>query len=393
MSLNFSKRALLASSILLGSAIPSMALDADAFAQQLVKTFAKSGSVMEVGSASLDGNNVTLSSVKFKAPEQDFPVGDILFTGVTETGDGGYEAETATMDDIDATTRELRFQLSGIEITNIKIPAGEEMASVSDMFLYERFKTGPLIATVKNVDVFKFSGSDFTVDIADQSEMGFTGSVDGIAIDLSLVDDRRARQTIESMGYNVLTGDMKMAGAWEVEAGRINMPEMALTLNDVGRLNTSLDISGYTMEFLQELQTLQSEMIGKENDPKAQQAMGLATMGLMQQLTFNSLAFRFDDASLTGKVLEFAGKQQGISGEQMAQAAKGLLPFVLGRLGIPALQQQISEAANTYLDDPKNIEIKAAPEAPVPFGQIAGSAMGDPRSLADLLNVQVTANQ
>ena len=186
---------------------------------------------------------------------------------------------------------------------------------------------------------------------------------------------------------------MKMAGAWEVEAGRINMPEMALTLNDVGRLNTSLDISGYTMEFLQELQTLQSEMIGKENDPKAQQAMGLATMGLMQQLTFNSLAFRFDDASLTGKVLEFAGKQQGISGEQMAQAAKGLLPFVLGRLGIPALQQQISEAANTYLDDPKNIEIKAAPEAPVPFGQIAGSAMGDPRSLAELLNVQVTANQ
>ena len=175
MSLNFSKRALLASSILLGSAIPSMALDADAFAQQLIKTFAKSGSVMEVGTASLDGNNVTLSSVKFKAPEQDFPVGDILFTGVTETGEGGYEAETATMDDIDATTRDLRFQLNGIEITNIKIPAGENMASVTDMFLYERFKTGPLTATVKNVEVFKFSGSDFTVDIADPSEMDFTG--------------------------------------------------------------------------------------------------------------------------------------------------------------------------------------------------------------------------
>jgi hypothetical protein len=217
--------------------------------------------------------------------------------------------------------------------------------------------------------------------------------VDGIAIDLALVKERRARQTLESMGYSILTGDMSMAGVWEVDTGRINMPEMALTINDVGRLNTSLDISGYTMEFLQELQTLQGDMVGKENDPNAQQAMGLATMGLMQQLTFNSLAFRFDDASLTGKLLEFAGKQQGISGKQMAQAAKGLLPFALGRLGIPALQQQITTAASAYLDDPQNIEIKAAPEAPVPFGQIVGSAMGDPRSLAELLNVQVTSNQ
>lgn len=393
MSLYFSKRALLASSILLGSAIPSLALDADAFAQQLIKTFAKSGSVMEVGSASLDGTTVTLSSAVFKAPQQDLPIGDIVFTGVTETGDGGYKAETASIADIDAQAEEAQIKVSGIEIANLTIPAGEKLETITDMFLYETFRTGPMSVTVKNVDVFKYSSTDFTIDANDPAKMDFTGTIDGMVIDLSLVDDRRARQTIESMGYDVLTGDMKMTGAWEVEAGRINMPEMALTLNDVGRLNTSLDISGYTMEFLQELQSLQSEMIGKENDPKAQQAMGLATMGLMQQLTFNSLAFRFDDASLTAKVLEFAGKQQGISGEQMAQAAKGLLPFVLGRLGIPALQQQISEAANTYLDDPKNIEIKAAPEAPVPFGQIAGSAMGDPRSLAELLNVQVTANQ
>ena len=393
MSFNFSKRALLAGSILLGSAIPSMALDADAFAQQLIKTFAKSGSIMEVGSASLDGTTVTLSSSIFKSPQADLPVGDIIFTGVSELGDGGYKAETASISDIDATTEGARIQVGGIEVSNLTIPAGEEMADVTDMFLYERFKTGPMSVTVENVDVFKFSGSDFNIDANDPSKMGFTGMVDGIAIDLALVKERRARQTLESMGYSILTGDMSMAGIWEVDTGRINMPEMALTINDVGRLNTSLDISGYTMEFLQELQTLQSDMVGKENDPNAQQAMGLATMGLMQQLTFNSLAFRFDDASLTGKLLEFAGKQQGISGEQMAQAAKGLLPFALGRLGIPALQQQITTAASAYLDDPQNIEIKAAPEAPVPFGQIVGSAMGDPRSLAELLNVQVTSNQ
>lgn len=251
MSFNFSKRALLASSILLGSAIPSTALDADAFAQQLIKTFAKSGSIMEVGSASLDGTTVTLSSSVFKSPQADLPVGDIVFTGVSELGEGGYKAETASISDIDTTSEGARIQVGGIEISNLTIPAGDDMAEVTDMFLYERFKTGPMSVTVENVDVFKFSGSDFNIDANNPSKMGFTGMVDGIAIDLALVKERKARQTLESMGYRVLTGDMSMMGVWEVETGRINMPEMALTINDVGRLNTSLDISGYTMEFLQ----------------------------------------------------------------------------------------------------------------------------------------------
>jgi hypothetical protein len=156
MSFNFSKRALLAGSILLGSAIPSMALDADAFAQQLIKTFTKSGSIMEVGSASLDGTTVTLSSSIFKSPQADLPVGDIIFTGVSELADGGYKAETASISDIDTTTEGARIQVGGIAISNLTIPAGEEMADVTDMFLYERFKTGPMSVTVENVDVFKF---------------------------------------------------------------------------------------------------------------------------------------------------------------------------------------------------------------------------------------------
>lgn len=116
-------------------------------------------------------------------------------------------------------------------------------------------------------------------------------------------------------------------------------------------------------------------------------------MGMMQQLTFNSASVRFDDASLTRRALDFAGKQQGVSGEQMGQALKGMLPLMLGQLGIPALQQQISAAANVYLDNPGNITITAKPAQPVAVPVIMGAGMGNPKSLVDLLNVQVTANQ
>ena len=96
---------------------------------------------------------------------------------------------------------------------------------------------------------------------------------------------------------------------------------------------------------------------------------------------------------MTEKALAYAGKQQGVTGEQMRQSVKFMLPLMLGQLGIPALQQQISAAANVYLDNPETITITAKPANPVAVPVIMGAGMGDPKSLVDLLNVQVTANE
>lgn len=394
MSLSFTKHALLAGTILIGSAFPSMALDADIFAKQLKEQLANNGTNIEYTSAELDGNNVTLKAAKMVAPEVSFPLGDIVFAGVSEKDNGGYAIELTSLPLVSFTKEDVSISVQDISLTNMHIPSGDTFTTVDDMLIYDNFKTGPMMVTVKNAEVFKYSSMDVGIDVSDDKmTMDYDGKIAGIAVDLASINGRGPHQAIIDMGYETLTGDWVLKGDWDMETGRINMPVSNLTLNDVGSLNIALDISGYTLPFLQQLQSMQKEMIGKENDPKAQQAMGLAMMGLMQQLNFNALAIRFDDASFTGKALDYAGKKQGISGEQMAQAAKGLLPFLLTRLGLPELQQQISTAASAFLDDPKNIEVKAAPEQPVAFGQIAGSAMADPRSLAALLNVTVTANQ
>ena len=58
----------------------------------------------------------------------------------------------------------------------------------------------------------------------------------------------------------------------------------------------------------------------------------------------------------------------------------------------PALQQQITAAANAYFDNPESLTITAQPAEPVPFAQIMGIGATDPRQLVDLLDVKVTAN-
>ena len=115
-------------------------------------------------------------------------------------------------------------------------------------------------------------------------------------------------------------------------------------------------------------------------------------MGLVQQLTFNNASISFDDASITKKLLEYAGSEQGVTGEQMAQSLKGLVPIMIAQLNMPDLQNQIAAAVNTYLDDPKSLKISAEPKEPVPFPMIMGAAMGAPQTIPQVLGVTVTAN-
>ena len=137
----------------------------------------------------------------------------------------------------------------------------------------------------------------------------------------------------------------------------MTLSDYAMTLNDVGRLGMSFSISGYTLDFVKGLQELQKNMAGKEGDAKAQQAMGLAAMGMMQQLTFNNLAVRFDDASLANKVLDMVASQQGMSRDQMVQGLQAMLPFALGQLNNPEFKKSVTEAVSLYLSNPRNIQV------------------------------------
>jgi hypothetical protein len=123
-------------------------------------------------------------------------------------------------------------------------------------------------------------------------------------------------------------------------------------------------------------------------------------LALAQQLSLNGATIRFDDASLTGKILDFVAMQQGQKREDVVNIAKAGLPFALMQMQLPDLATAIAPAINTFLDDPKSIEIKAAPPSPVPFTLIGGAAMANPndpgataKAIWNMLGVTVTANQ
>lgn len=383
---------------LAGFASPALAIDADDFAAKLSASHDVFGNRFSYGSATANGTNVTLGSVNQEMPGQpDISLGDLTFEGVNETDDGGYTVARVGYNDISVTQSDADISITGLVLSGIRIPGAADGNQSNQMMSYERARSGPISVTIDGNGVFSIA--EFESAMTRQpgnNGIDIVAKANGVIIDLQAIDAIRGRQKMSILGFDKLRGNLNLDMSWEFESGRVQMRDYAFTIADLGRLTMQFDISGYTPEILKAMQQTGAAAASNPDPLAAQQAAGFAMMGMMQQLTFNGGSIRFDDASATGKALAYAGRKQGVSGEQMAQAIKGLLPLAMWRLNLPALQQQISAAVNTYLDNPGNITISANPRSPVALPSIMGAGMraqmGDPGTLVDLLNVQVTAN-
>ena len=183
-----------------------------------------------------------------------------------------------------------------------------------------------------------------------------------------------------------------MKGGWDLQPGTIDLSELSFDFTNIGKLNFGLKISGYTMAFVKSMQEAIKASEANPNKEEAQQAFGFAMLGLAQQLTFDSAQIRFEDASITKRALDYAGSKQNVSGQQMADSLKAMTPIMLAQLNIPELQNAISAAVSTFLDNPKSLTVKAAPDKPVPFPMIIGAGMGAPNTVPQMLGVKVSAN-
>ena len=398
MTIQFTSMRLLSASVLVaalsGLAAPAMALDADDFATKLSAMTSQTGTRLSFAAVEPDGSTIVLKSVRVDSPgEPSFTLGDITFKGVEEEDDGSYYVSQAVFAAIETSEGDNTVSIDGIEVSGLTVPVDSAAGGLDSMLWYEGFSTGEISVENKGATVFSMAGLDLDVERAeDASQVKVTMTGSDLEIDLSKVEDPKAKDALKQLGYETVTGDLKLDGSWDSQSGIINLEEYSLALDDVGRLALSLEISGYTAEFITSMQQAQTAAAANPDPQAAQQAMGFAMLGMLQQLSFKSASIQFQDDSVTGKALDYAGKQQGVSGEQMGQSLKFMLPLMLGQLGIPALQQQIAAAASAYLDNPQTFTITAKPANPVAVPVIMGAGMGDPKSLVDLLNVQITAN-
>lgn len=391
-----SARLLMAGAAFLTLAGPAFSLDTQDLLAKINAAYASSGGKIEAKTVDVSGADVTLRETTFTptgAAAKPVPVGDVEMTGVTAESDGSYLIEKITLPNVDVTEEKSRVTISDIYINGVYIPADTKGDTLASMLLYDEAHSGTIRVLQDGKEVLSVAESTASlVQYEDETGVEFEGSLTGIKADLTTVEDPASKEQIEKLGLQNLEGDVTTKGSWEVASGAFDIEAISFDFGDVGRLDIALGLTGFTIPLLKELQKT-AENLEKPGDEAAQQAAGMAMLGLAQQMSFSSAEISFADAGITQRGLDYAGEKQGQTGEQMKQMVKGMVPLLLAQFKLAELQTSVSTAVNAYLDDPKNITISAAPEAPVPFPMIMGAAMGAPETLVKVLGIAVTSNE
>ncbi|GGF78190.1 hypothetical protein GCM10010924_01500 [Rhizobium wenxiniae] len=395
MRYSSSIRLLAAGTTLIALGTPALALDGNDLVKKLNGAlYMQQGAGIVPGSVEVNGSNVTLRNSRFEAGtgQGSLPLGTIEMEGVEEDA-GGYTIETVTFENVDVRQEKTEIRASDIVMSGVTVPASTTGNSLDSVLLYDEATTGPMEIKLDGKSVASIGSSKLTTDVSnDDKKISFDLQVADIKADLGTIDDPATKQTISDLGVTSLDGKVSMTGSWDLEPGTLAIEEYAFDFANIGKLDMAFSLSGYTLDFVRSANETARAMEANPNKQEAEQAANLAMLGLMQRLTFNSAMISFADDGITEKALDVVGKQQGTSGDQLAQMIKAMTPIVLAQYNVPELQNALSQAVNTYLDNPGSLTITAQPQSPVPFPMILGAGMGAPNTLPQVLGVTVKAN-
>jgi hypothetical protein len=389
------RKLVLSAIIVVGPVASAHAVDTAAFGERLKAVVAAQGAEIGWSNITENGTQVVLEGVTVGAagkPEK-ANLGNVTLDNIADAN-GGFKIGTLAFQDYSTTEEGMTFAIAGASITGLTLPAANSTDPLASMMLYD--KADLATVSVKKGDKQLFSLDKLHVELSpavDGKPMEFTGAAEKFSADLTETEDPQSKAVIEALGYQQINGYFEMAGSWQPTDGRIGLTQYDISVEKAGTLGMTFDLGGYTPGFVKSIQDLQKQMAaapaGSDNS-----AQGLAILGLMQQLTFNSASIRWEDDSLTKKVLDFVASSQGQKPEDIANQAKAIVPFLMAQLNNPELAQQVTEAITKYLDEPKSVEISAEPDAAVPFAVImAGAMSGAPQDLAKTLKVSVSANE
>ncbi|TPL57192.1 hypothetical protein FJ942_14410 [Mesorhizobium sp. B2-4-2] len=365
-----------------------------AVADRLKTALAAQG--VDISWTGVTGDNASMVlqgvSIKPGAEKEALAIGDVKLEGVTEAN-GGYDIATVSTSAFEHSKDGVTLNLSPLVIHDMMVPASGASGPLGSLMMYKSAELSNM--RVKIADKTAFSMDGLAIEItppADGQAMKFTGTTEKFNADLTLVEDLKSKEVINALGYQNIAGNFEMAGTWQPTDGKMELSKYNISVENAGTLGMTFDLGGYTLDFIKSLQEMQKKMAAQPEGAD-NSAQGMAMLGLLQQLSFNSASIRFDDDSLTGKVLDYVGKQQGMSGKDIANQAKAIVPFGMAQLNNPELTAQVTAAVGKYLDDPKSLEISAKPPASVPFALIMAGAMSNPTDLPKTLGVTVKANQ
>lgn len=378
---------------LLGStALSAHALDAgDAFARYTALVEKTGVGKLTYDAPTLSGDSATAENTKLTIEESGQTIvinfGTTTFSDVEDGDKGALNIGAMTMSGIDFSNEGFALTSGEISATDFQLPAVDATDAV--VATYGSLNVDGMEAMIGGKPAFTIASMEGSI-IGNYPDTALVQdfTINDVNMQVAnLPDSNQAKGVLGALGYEEINMDVVIGGAWD-PSGKLSLTDFDYIVDNIGTLSLDLDLDGYTEEVHSAITKIQAE-----TTPENANQMSMKTLGELQKLSLVGGQIKFEDASITNKLLEFFAPQMGTDVEGLKAQANGMLPLVLSRLGDPELTQMVSAAVGKFLQDPNSLQIDIAPAEPVPFGEVMGAGMAAPQTLPKVLGAKVSANQ
>jgi hypothetical protein len=353
----------------------------------------------EYKTISADGSSITVDGISATIPVEDAPgssvkmgVGKLELQNVSDQGNGLFEVGTATYSDlkIEVVSAGLNFsaampkgQAEGwyVKALGDNPTPGETFRAT--MNVSRKATTGPISINVMGQTITS-DGAQSTWDGDPLTGSGKTSiKLSNLHVPEAAIAAVDQSGALKQLGYPSLTFDLGGDGTINNDNANFGMDfDGYFAAKDMGTLKMGMAVNGVPVELIQKLKETEP---GKEPD-------FTAFLPQIQGISFGRLLVRFEDSSITKKLLPMAAAMQGMDEKTLVANAGAMLQLGLAELKNPAFTEQVVKAVTAYLQDPKSITISLRPAAPVPVQQLMALDPANPGAAINTLGVSVTAN-
>ncbi len=190
-------------------------------------------------------------------------------------------------------------------------------------------------------------------------------------------------EALDAFGYSEIAIDGDGEVSWTADTGLLDAT-IEYRACDIGDIRLDYGISGLTESWLDTVFAMAPALEGNAN-PMAGLAI-LSTFGIKNVLV------EVTDRSIVDRALAYAAAQQGLDTQAYRAQLKGTLPFMLGMLGDPDLQNRAAAALQAFLDGGHRLTISLEPADIVLLPTLVGAVSASPKALIELLNGQISAS-
>ncbi len=369
---------------------------AKAFSLDTLFISASSGSVASTNTETGINGDFTQGEISLSNWEV-FP-GNGFQLGLLEIGNGSFEG-------VNPKDQKVSFTYNGAKLESMYTPDLMTNEAIAFPKVDGIATIGSMQLSLDGTPMLSIGGLQSKTEFDEGTkELSSSGSIDDLFIDVKSfpVEGEQAAQLkpFFDLGYENINMDMAVEVSWNVETGDLALPMMRYAADNVGAMDLTLKVNGYTTEVARKIQTIATK-ISEAPDENVKQALLLQLLAEAASLTVEELTYTLNDQSITRRVMEMQAAKSGQEPKDLIAAMPFMAGAVLSQLQVPEFAASASAAISTFMSsamsDKASITLAAKPESPVSVAEIMGMAAGvqagnvAPAEIIEKFNVTVSA--